>query len=176
MKSIFILILIAVTMQSTTIFDFNETSITTHWNIVDDVVMGGRSSGTFYLDKVGNGVFEGRVSLENNGGFSSLRYRCKEISTTSYSKVILKVKGDGKTYQFRIKTKSSDYYSYIASFETTEEWQTIELPLAGMYPAFRGRKLDIPNYDGNSIEEIAFLIGNKKAENFILKIDDIVLK
>lgn len=175
MKSIFILILIAVTMQSTTIFDFNETSNINHWNIVDDVVMGGRSSGTFYLDKKGNGIFEGSVSLENNGGFSSLRYRFDKMSTKQYSKVILKVRGDGKAYQFRVKSKSSDYYSYITSFSTTKDWETIELSLSDMYPAFRGRKLNISNYDNDSIEEIAFLIGNKKAETFKLEIDSIVL-
>ena len=31
--------------------------------------MGGRSSSTFKLDKDGLGVFEGNISLENNGGF-----------------------------------------------------------------------------------------------------------
>jgi len=163
-------------MQSTTIFDFNKTSNINNWKIVDDVVMGGRSSGKFYLNKGGNGVFEGRVSLENNGGFSSLRYRFNQISTKQYSKIILKVKGDGKTYQFRVKSKSSDYYSYIAYFNTTKDWETIELSLSDMYPAFRGRKLNKSNYDDESIEEIAFLIGNKKAEAFKLEIDSIVLK
>ena len=44
-----------------------------------------------------------------------------------------------------------------------------------MYPAFRGRKLNKSNYDDEGIEEIAFLIGNKKAEAFKLEIDSIVL-
>lgn len=162
-------------MQSAIIFDFNKTSNTNNWNIVDDVVMGGRSSGTFYLDKEGYGVFEGSVSLENNGGFSSLRYRFNKMSTLGYSKVILKLRGDGKTYQFRVKSRSSDYYSYIAFFNTTTEWETIELSLSDMYPAFRGRKLNTSNYDNDSIEEIAFLIGNKKAETFKLEIDSIAL-
>ncbi|MGS0527822.1 CIA30 family protein [Zobellia nedashkovskayae] len=52
----------------------------------------------------------------------------------------------------------------------------MDFPLVDMYPTFRGRKLDIPNYDGNSIQEVAFLIGNKKAENFKLEIGSIVLK
>lgn len=37
--------------------------------------MGGKSSGDFYINESGNGVFEGFVSLANNGGFSSVRYR-----------------------------------------------------------------------------------------------------
>jgi len=45
-----------------------------------------------------------------------------------------------------------------------------------MYPAFRGNTLDIPNFPAENLEEIAFLIGNKKAENFALMIDSISLE
>ena len=162
-------------MQTTTIFDFNKTIKTDGWNIVDDVVMGGKSSGIFYVNEEGDGVFEGRISLENNGGFSSLRYRFNKVSTKQHTKIILRVKGDGKTYQFRIKTKSSDYYSYIAFFKTTKNWETIALSLSDMYPSFRGQKLNLPNYDQETIEEITFLIGNEKVEDFKLEIDSIVL-
>jgi len=40
-----------------------------------------------------------------------------------------------------------------------------------MHLAFRGRTLDIGNYNGDSIDEIALLIGNKKAEDFMLQKD-----
>ncbi len=175
MLNINIIFVILMTTQSYTIFNFNRTSDANNWKIVDDVVMGGRSSGEFHINQDGIGVFEGRISLENNGGFSSLRYQFNELNTKPTSKIILKVKGDGKTYQFRIKSRSSDYYSYIVSFNTSEDWETIELSISDMYPAFRGRKLNISNYDKESFEEIAFLIGNKKAENFKLEIGSIVL-
>ena len=45
-----------------------------------------------------------------------------------------------------------------------------------MYPAFRGRKLSIGNFSSKNIEEIAFLIGNKKEEHFKLEIDKIYLQ
>ncbi len=60
--------------MSQEIFDFNKSSDLSGWMIVDDVVMGGRSSGVFRLDKEGHGVFEGEVSIDNNRGFSSVRY------------------------------------------------------------------------------------------------------
>jgi NADH dehydrogenase [ubiquinone] 1 alpha subcomplex assembly factor 1 len=40
-----------------------------------------------------------------------------------------------------------------------------------MVPSFRGRTLDMANFPGDSLEEIGFLIGNKKAEDFKLLID-----
>ena len=44
-----------------------------------------------------------------------------------------------------------------------------------MYPSFRGRKLNKENFNKTSIEEIGFLIGNKKQEKFNLEIDKIEL-
>lgn len=159
-----------------TIFDFNSNSNVSDWKIVDDVVMGGRSNGSFGLNNSNRGVFEGTVSLENNGGFSMVQYRFDTKEVNQYSKICIRIKGDGRTYQFRIKSSHSDYYSYIASFETTIDWITVEIPFNSMYPAFRGRRLDIDNYPGKQMEMIAFLIGNKKAESFKLEIDSITLK
>ncbi|SFB85272.1 Complex I intermediate-associated protein 30 (CIA30) [Algibacter lectus] len=176
MKPLILILLIATTMQIDTIFKFENTSDITNWTVVNDAVMGGKSSGAFTLNETGHGVYTGHVSLENNGGFSSLRYRFNDISTEGFSKVILKIKGDGKNYQFRVKSKLTDKHSYIALFSSSKTWEVIEISLADMYPAFRGRKLDIPNFDANSIEEVAFLIGNKTAEDFKLEIDSIVLK
>ena len=45
-----------------------------------------------------------------------------------------------------------------------------------MYPSFRGYELNQPNYDGVQMEEIAFLISNKKEESFRLLIDAITLQ
>ena len=175
--NIFSLFLLLNIFQTTMIiFDFNTKSDISNWNTINDVVMGGRSNSSFDLNTVGFGVFSGRVSLENNGGFSMVQYNFESKNVTTFSKVCLRIKGDGKNYQFRIKSNTSDKHSYIATFKSKTEWTTIEIPLNTMYPAFRGKTLELPNYPGEQMEQIAFLIGNKKAENFILEIDSIVLK
>ena len=163
-------------MSSQIIFNFNKSSDIKNWIVIDDVVMGGKSSGSFKLNSDGYGVFLGDISLENNGGFSSVRYRFEKILINKSTKISVRIKGDGKKYQFRIKSNSADYYSYISSFSTTGEWQEIEIPLKDMYPSFRGRKLDQPNFSNDAIEEITFLIGNKNKEKFQLLIDKIELK
>ena len=163
-------------LSSFIIFDFNKNSSINNWVVVDDVVMGGRSTGNFKLNKDGNGVFYGNVSLDNNGGFSSLRHGFNKLNIEKFKTLVLKIKGDGKNYQFRIKHKSSDYASYITSFSSSGEWQEIEIPINSMYPSFRGRKLDEPNFSHESVEEITFLIANKKNEDFLLIIDKIELK
>lgn len=158
------------------IFDFDKNTDLSNWTVVDDGVMGGLSKGKIEINTNGNAVFSGTVSLENNGGFSSVRYRFDTKEVKNYSKVVIRVKGDGKKYQFRIKTNAYDRHSYIAHFKTSGDWQTIEIPLSEMYPAFRGKKLDIPNYPAETMQGIAFLIGNKKVENFKLEIDKIIVQ
>jgi hypothetical protein len=163
-------------MNATIIYDFDKNSASKDWRIIDDVVMGGQSNGRFSIDSDGNGVFEGTVSLENNGGFSYVRYQFNKAATTKNSKVLIRLKGDGKEYQFRIKDKYNNYFSYITTFKTSGEWQTIEIKLADLYPSFRGRKLNFPNYEAPSFEEIVFLIGNGKNESFKLMLDKIELQ
>lgn len=156
---------------SMTLFNFENNSDLSNWMIVDDVVMGGRSDGNFIINDEGNGLFYGKVSTENNGGFSSVRYSCGSQDMTGYKKAVLRIKGDGKSYQFRTKSDNYDRHSYIYEFETTGEWETIEILLSDMDPRFRGRFLNMPNYPAEKLEEIAFLIGNKKNESFRLEID-----
>ena len=49
-------------MASNIIFDFNQKSDIKDWTIVDDVVMGGESSGSFELSPKGYAVFKGSIS------------------------------------------------------------------------------------------------------------------
>lgn len=170
-----LVLLIATNVQ--TLFDFRVDSDISQWKVVVDGVMGGKSSGKFFLNGDGHGQFEGEISLANNGGFCLVRYVIPEkISIKDYKIVSIRVKGDEKNYQFRVKNDSQNYYSYISEFSTSGDWQEIEIPLRDMLPYFRGRKLDKPNFNHDFIEEIAILIGNKKNEDFRLLIDSIELK
>jgi hypothetical protein len=162
-------------MSTTVIFDFNDEASQRNWQVQDDVVMGGRSDGNFYINDQGHGVFEGEVSLENNGGFSSIQNRHQKISVSENSRILLRVKGDGKRYQFRIKHSRRDYQSYISYFETNGEWQEITIDLKDMYPNYRGNRLNMPNFNHDSFEVTRFLIGNKEPQSFRLLIDSISL-
>lgn len=153
------------------IFDFSSSSEINNWKIINDDVMGGVSSSYFSINKNGNGFFHGHVSLKNNGGFSSLRYQSKKIIIQNCKNFEIRVKGDGKPYQFRVKSSIYDSHSYKFVFETDNTWQTIIIPFNQMSPTFRGRSLKIPNFNGEKVEEIGFLISNKKEEDFNLLID-----
>jgi hypothetical protein len=153
------------------IFDFDSSSNLKQWRTVDDNVMGGVSNSKIIIDKEGNGVFSGHVSLENNGGFSSVRHQLKKLNVSSYNKFIIRLKGDGKNYQFRVKSKLNDYHSYKFEFSTDGDWQTIEIPFKELKATFRGRMLDMPSFRNDFLEEVGYLISNKKEESFELIID-----
>jgi NADH dehydrogenase [ubiquinone] 1 alpha subcomplex assembly factor 1 len=157
------------------IFNFHPNADASSWTIVNDGVMGGLSQSSFKLNEDGYGLFEGEVTTANNGGFASVRYRPQSIDPTGKKTISLRVKGDGKPYQFRVKKNVSDYESFITTFETSGEWETIKINLEDLYPSFRGRKLRQANYDASSLAEICFLIANKKDESFRLLIDEIAI-
>ena len=177
MKYLIFPVLLLFILNVKTIFDFTKNADVSNWYVVVDGVMGGKSTGNFEINEEGHGLFEGTISLANNGGFSSVRYDMPEkVEIGNYKYVSLRLKGDRKNYQFRVKNDAQNYYSYISEFTTSGDWQEVQIPLKEMYPSFRGRKLDKPNFDHDYIEEIAILIGNKRNEEFRLLIDKIELK
>jgi NADH dehydrogenase [ubiquinone] 1 alpha subcomplex assembly factor 1 len=176
MLKILALLLLFFMNQETLIYKFSDARKASDWQIINDGVMGGLSKSDLQITKEGNGLFSGQISLKNYGGFASMRYRFDQKETSQFSKFVLKIKGDKKRYQFRVKRSVRDAHSYIYYFETNEEWQDIEIPFDQMYASFRGQRLNYPNFPGEKMQEISFLIGNKKEENFILLIDNISLK
>ncbi|WP_367278090.1 CIA30 family protein [uncultured Algibacter sp.] len=118
---------------------FSLKSNISDWRIVDDIVMGGKSHSSFNLSNEGYGVFYGNVSLENNGGFSMIQYKFEPKYVSDYTKICLRLKGDGKTYQFRVKSDTNDKHSYVIPFETSGEWQIIKIPFNSLHPALEAK-------------------------------------
>jgi len=156
-----------------TLFDFSENSAPDSWQVEDDRVMGGVSQGKFDITKEGHGHFHGFVTTESNGGFSSIQRPMEKVDLGEATTIKIRVKGDGKTYKFRIKDDQDTYYSYQQAFDTSCEWQTVSLPLQDFSATYRGREVDVPNFNKNSIEFIRFMIANKKKQEFSLLIDKV---
>ena len=163
-------------MEAKSIYDFSESTSLRNWRVVDDGVMGGVSQGSLRINYEGHGVFSGFVSLDNFGGFSSIRYNTSAIDVSDYEYMSIIAFGDNKEYKLRIKSDYYDRHVYSMTFFAKNEWQEILIPLNKMEPQFRGRSLRMPRFKGGSIVEVGILIGNKVEENFTLFIDSISLK
>jgi len=146
------------------------------WEVEDDVVMGGRSKGSFIVKTDGGALFSGDVSLENDGGFSSIQYYVEPIDVSAYRTANLRLKGDGKSYLFILEAEKNSPHYYVCEFQTGTDWQTVKIPLSSMYPVRRGDRLDIPKFPGKTLAQIRIMIANQKAESFRLEVDRIWLQ
>ena len=173
---IFMIISVSTTSSMQKIYTFSTQTKSKEWRIVNDGVMGGISKSSLVVTDAGHGQFSGHVSLANNGGFASIQLNTMIKLAEDQKFIILRVKGDSKRYEFRLSGNASQYESYVHSFASSGEWENIRLPLSEFYPQFRGRKLNIPNFNFKSIEQMSFLISNKQEEDFELLIDWIGLE
>jgi NADH dehydrogenase [ubiquinone] 1 alpha subcomplex assembly factor 1 len=145
------------------------------WSIVNDNVMGGLSESNISISENETLIFKGRVSLDNNGGFASVRYNAEGLKVGKDQKLKITLIGDSKEYQIRIKPNRYLNYNYSKSFKTTNSKQTIVIPLNELVAQFRGRKLNKGNFNYDQIGELGILIGNKRNEEFKLEIINIEL-
>jgi len=175
MKFYYLIFLIMITLPDNTFFEFNDEKEIKNWRIVNDGVMGGLSQGRIQWDQVEHTmVWSGKVSLENNGGFASIRTAPELFKVGAFEKINLRVKGDGKTYKFRMRPSGNfDGIAYSLDFETMkDEWIEIDLSTQDFQPTFRGRIY--PEYGTiptEELQQIGFLIAGKQEGNFSLKVD-----
>jgi NADH dehydrogenase [ubiquinone] 1 alpha subcomplex assembly factor 1 len=155
------------------LFDFGTMENLDDWLIVNDGVMGGLSESKFILGDNNSAVFSGNVTLENNGGFASTRTKAMQFQLDGFKGILIRVKGDGKKYHFRIRTDDRfDGIAYRHHFETDmDQWQTISVPFNKCVPVFRGRILqDVEPVSPKDIHQIGFLISDKQSGEFHLEV------
>lgn len=155
---------------------FNKNSNIQNWYITNDDVMGGISNSSMIIDEENKMIFSGEVSLDNNGGFAMTRLPITINLERDETKLTVKLKGDGKKYQFRVKSENNQGFWYVQSFQTSRNTEEVELLLNEFHASFRGSKLNVDNFSAKKITEIAILIGNKQNETFKLEIEKIAIK
>ena len=158
----------------TTIFSFESVSDSHRWLATNDGVMGGLSEGRAEITRDGVLRFSGRVSLENNGGFSSIRSGPAERDLSAYDGILIRVRGDGKRYALNLRTDVQIRAgSYRVKFDTkADEWLEIFLPFADFRATSYGVELpDAPPLDPRKIRSFGFLISDKQVGPFALDVD-----
>lgn len=145
------------------------------WRVVDDGVMGGLSQGKREISKDGILRFFGTLSLENNGGFSSLRTGIVKLDLGGAEGVILRVRGDGRTYQVRLGT-DAEYrgreMSFQAGFPTAKgEWTEVKVPFKRFIGTWRGMDLPDKTFDPSRIRRLGLILADKNEGPFELRVD-----
>jgi NADH dehydrogenase [ubiquinone] 1 alpha subcomplex assembly factor 1 len=160
-----------------TAFAFDGTAVEPTWVVVNDGVMGGVSSSKVGVTK---GVlrWSGRVRLENNGGFASMRSvglpKGTNAALASGSSIVVRVRGTATTFNLTLQTPGQWYWAQITP--STDGWSTVTIPYARILPRTRfGEPIDGDAYAGQSLSNVGVIITNGKAETFKLEIDSITV-
>lgn len=149
-----------------TAFDGGESDL--QWRVVNDNVMGGRSSGGFRIES-GRLRFTGVIDT-NGGGFASVRSLPRPFAFSTYTEGFqLRIQGDGRTYTFRAET--SDAVSYWADFPAIETWQVVDVPFGSFRPRYRGRWLPGPALDRSKIVSLGVIVADGQNGPFELTVD-----
>lgn len=145
------------------------------WRIVNDGVMGGRSKGQFSMTDAGTLRFQGTLSLENNGGFSSLRTEELSLDLSGQAGLAMRVRGDGRTYQLRLGSDAryrGMEVSFQADFPTEKgKWLEVKVPFDQLEGSWRGRSLKDKVFNAKKVRRLGLLLADKKAGPFTLEVD-----
>jgi NADH dehydrogenase [ubiquinone] 1 alpha subcomplex assembly factor 1 len=153
------------------LLDFSSSEVVQTFRVINDVVMGGVSTSRL-LSTDGAMAFEGEVSLENNGGFASLRgpVRFPEKSTA----LLATVRGDGQRYKLTLKLDdSTGTAQYQAAFVAPREWQTLRFKPADFAAGFRGRAVVAPTVRLVDVQYVGLLISDTQSGAFRIELKDI---
>lgn len=163
----------AVAEDSKALFDFTGDNANQQWQTVNDGVMGGRSEGEFQITQEHTLKFTGVLSLENNGGFASVRSRPAQLNLENDDTLVIRVKGDGRTYNVNlyVPTRLTEF-SYRLSFPTKKDtWTGVELPLKDFQATWFGREVNDRPLEATKVNSLGILLGDKKAGPFELQVD-----
>jgi monofunctional biosynthetic peptidoglycan transglycosylase len=155
-----------------TLFDFQSTTESAAWQIVNDDVMGGVSASRFGLID-GAAVFRGEVSLENNGGFASVRSSPARHNLSGCDSFVIRLRGDGRRYKFTVRTTPGfDTPLYQCAFVSKRgEWEEHRLAFKNFVPTLRGQVLtDVPKLNPAKVTSVGFLISDRQDGPFRLEI------
>ena len=153
------------------LFRFDQPESAKPWQTVNDGVMGGRSDGRFKINEDKIMEFFGTLSLENNGGFASVRVRGDNLALQQDDVIVARIKGDGREYNINLYSQRSRY-SYRQSLMTKkDEWIEVELPVEKFVATWRGRVFQNEKLDPDKVTGLGFLLGDKKPGPFQLEVE-----
>ncbi|MCH8568719.1 MAG: CIA30 family protein [Balneolales bacterium] len=160
------------------LLQFGEESVS-YWQVVNDGVMGGRSRSRLEGVSDESAVFRGVLSLENNGGFASVRVRTAQaVDLSGFQGLGLRARGDGKIYSLRIKTVVNGRvtpYAWEAVFRSSDDWETHFLDFSEFKPVYRGRQLsNVPPLNINAVAELGIMIKDGQEGAFELELGQLL--
>lgn len=156
-------------------FDFAQTDEQSRWRVINDNVMGGVSKGRL-VKKEASVLFEGQLSLANNGGFASVRSSLGEYDLSSFDGVEIECRGSGGAFALMLENQSLWYRPYfLGDFFPTDEWQILRIPFSAFDEYVIGKKKSTAiNHDFlSTVIRVGIFKGDKDTRPFQLEMRSI---
>jgi len=141
------------------------------WLTVNDTVMGGRSSATITWSNKGGLVWSGQLSLQNNGGFVSIRTQGTAFDWSAYDGIEVVLVGAGRDVQ--VTTQRRDMVvragGYRALVPTQKTGDTrVFIPFSAFVLKRFGREIRGPALSAGlkKIGRLGLLISDKREGTF----------
>jgi NADH dehydrogenase [ubiquinone] 1 alpha subcomplex assembly factor 1 len=164
-------------MLDEVVIDFGSDQEVARWVQVNDSVMGGRSTSRIVPTSEGTSFFTGDLSLENNGGFASVRSERSadaDLRLEGAEGLVVRARGDGKTYKLRLRMDGRfNSVSYEARFRTIPgEWTETRFEFSEFKPTWRGRDVrDAPELDPARVQGVTLMLSDKQEGPFRVELD-----
>ena len=159
--------------EEKTLAAFKDPVSVDSWISVNDGVMGGVSKGGFKRTDEGTLLFSGNLSLENNGGFASIRTKPTPMDLSGMNSVVVKAKGDGRTYWVELRAnRQMGASSYRADLPTTAgKWTEVIVPIKDFKLQAFGQVIPSGPINLAKVESLGFTLADKKAGPFELEVE-----
>ncbi|MFN0097733.1 MAG: CIA30 family protein [Gemmatimonadaceae bacterium] len=141
------------------------------WFVVNDGVMGGRSSG-FVAVEEGALRFTGTL-VTQGGGFTSVR-ASRGVALTGELGLELRVRGSGRQFEVELDDGLRAYgrnVSRRAPFPTSKEWTVVRVPFNVLRNTIFGREVNAPAIDLSRIRGVGIYIADGQDGPFRLEVD-----
>lgn len=171
-----------------TILDFASPLAKKQWQAVNDDIMGGESISTATITADLHMLFSGTLSLDNHGGFASLRSQPSPLGLAKDSVIVVRLRGDGRTYTLSLWTKGplanyvesaqrnetgiADLMNFRTTLTTTKgQWIEHEFPMSSFIANVMGQEMPGAGLDKpETISSVGIGLNDKKSGPFSLEI------
>ncbi len=141
------------------------------WEVVNDGVMGGRSSGFVKVDS-GALQFTGTL-VTQGGGFTSVRAR-RAVDLTGEAGIELRVRGSGRPFEVEVDDGSRTYGRTVSrrkAFPTTSEWTVVRVPFSSLKSTIFGQAVNAAPIDLARVRSFGIYIADGQDGPFRLEVD-----
>ena len=170
-------------IETEDLIDFTQcrNDLSKEWYSIHDGVMGGVSTGSVTSSTEGEMIFSGQIRTEYNGGFASIR-RSVNFDESSFDGFFIDVKCDDPSRQYAFNIKDNlcvqmggvnfKHKFTVNNSTSPPSVHRIYFPFEDFQAEFRGRLIDRPPMNTQSIKEVS-IMAMKPAGPFTLYVSKI---